>query len=340
MYENGLKKITYDNGLLSYSEDKTMVQTLNDVAIVIHLYYVDIWMEIQSYLERVKIGYDLFITVTDNLTEKELVHIIKENPNANIYLTDNRGRDVLPFLHIMSLIGLDKYKYICKLHTKKSISNDNGDVWRKLLYYDLIGSDMIVKKILETFTEHNKVGQITGKNVVLDSIKYDFNNNLTVQHLSKMSNTNFSEKYEFSAGTMFWIRPEILKPIITLLQENKLKFENESGQTDNTLAHAVERFFGFLCKVKEYEIIESSSEYQKLPNATLEELAALAFFQRFEYGDLLTQIQIMKQQIQQKEQQIQEKEQILNHILNSKSIKLTHPLRQISLIVNTLISFN
>jgi len=80
---------------------------------------------------------------------------------------------------------------------------------------------------------------------------------------------------------MFWIRPHILAPLIELFEEGRLEFEPEQGQTDNTLAHAIERFIGLLCHIEGYEIKESISDYRQLDPGTLNDLAVLAFTQKF-----------------------------------------------------------
>ena len=50
---------------------------------------------------------------------------------------------------------------------------------------------------------------------------------------------------EFPTSTMFWCRPEVLKPILGLNLSPE-GFEPEAAQEDGTLAHAIERCFNYL----------------------------------------------------------------------------------------------
>ena len=50
----------------------------------------------------------------------------------------NRGRDVLPFVHLVNAGVLDGYAAVCKLHTKRSPHREDGDTWRRHLIGDIL----------------------------------------------------------------------------------------------------------------------------------------------------------------------------------------------------------
>jgi glycosyltransferase involved in cell wall biosynthesis len=252
-------------------------------------------------------------------------------------MVENRGRDVLPFLQVLNLIGTQNYTYLCKLHTKKSVEIDNGDAWRKLLYYDLIGSAEIVNENIQRFKNNNKLGIITGKNLILNGAHFDLGNQIQLQNLASVCHIPFTNDYHFAAGTMFWIRVDLLIPLLSLTENSQLLFEKESGQTDHTLAHALERFFGLLCTNAHLEIAESHADYTNLDKKTLEQLAMLAFTQRFKND---REIQYRDKLIKERDYEIQKRDQEILNILSSKSYKLTFPFRKLPFITQTILHFN
>lgn len=274
------KKIIFDNKTISHIESRQVSDTQSDIAFVIHVYYIEIWKELCDYIKKLDRQFDLYITVSKDMNDNNIHKIYNDFPNANIYILENKGRDILPFLQVVNLIDNCSYKYICKLHTKKSLNNENGDVWRKLLYYDLIGSNEIVNNVIEKL-ESNNVGMVTGKNVILNFTEYDFGNKEKIKALLKIAHLEFDHDFTFAAGSMFWINSDVLQPLVKLFRENYLNFEEENSQTDHTVAHALERFFGLLCKVKEKSIVSTQTDYSKLDKDTLDRLASLAFFQLF-----------------------------------------------------------
>jgi GT2 family glycosyltransferase len=276
-----IEELKYQNEKIKKKIPTPITSSNSRIAIVIHLYYPDLWEEIEAYLSKIVMGYDLFITVPPHITDTELLPLFESQPNIHLYMTENRGRDVLPFLQIMKLIGINTYDYICKMHSKKTKGSALGQVWRKLLYYDLIGSSKIVEDIVNTFDSNPKVGMLTGKNTILDSQRYTYGNNDNIKHLAELTGMIYDEYYLFPAGTMFWTRPEIIAPIVKLFNEDKLDFEEEAGQTENTLAHAIERFFGVITQVQDKEIIESSAPYSSLLDSTLNEVGALVLSQQY-----------------------------------------------------------
>lgn len=287
-----LQQLIYADHKLTKQVPLNIVPSQKHVAMIIHVFYSDIWREeLLPYLAHIKTTkFDLYITVPKCMSDVEIINIIKEYPAATLYQTENRGRDVLPFLQVMNIIGTKTYDYICKLHTKKSAGRDLGTVWRKLLYFDLIGSNTTVTDIIKTFETNSTIGMITGKNTILDAQKYYLGNREKVDMLIHKLHMNIDDNYHFAGGTMFWIRPNIIEPLIALYRDDELKFEEEKGQMDHTLAHAIERFLGILCYANNKKILGSPSFYSELKDDTLNEVAALVLSQTYADKDMfLTQ---------------------------------------------------
>lgn len=312
-----------------------MHNTNNKTAIVIHLYYTEVWQELYEYLQDISIRYDLFITVSTHINQKILDEIKSDVPHALLSKVENKGRDVLPFLGLLP--RLMKYELICKLHSKKSVEIESGDAWRKLLYYDLIGSDEIVNENITRLQNTNTVGIITGKNLILNGVHFNLDNQKKLQELASLSKVSFSPEYDFPAGTMFWIRTCVLSPLLPLIENNRLNFEEETGQTDHTLAHAMERFFGLLCKAQNYTIEESHADYQNLETTILNDLAKLAFTQRFQND---REIQYRDKQIQERDTEIQKRDAEIIAIHTSKSYKSTFIFRKLPFVLSTILHFN
>jgi len=248
-----------------HKSPKPVISSKYSTAIVLHLFYSDLWKEINHYLSALSIPYDLYITVPPHTETSVLKHIVTDQPNANIYIVENRGRDVLPFFLVMNHIGTSTYRYICKLHSKKTGASPLGNVWRKLLYFDLIGSDSTVNEIIKMFDNDPDIGMITGKNTILDSERYDYGNTAKIDKLINMSGFLFQDEYLFAGGTMFWVRSELLEPVLKLFREGRLEFEEEKGHK---------------------KIIPSPSSYSKLDDQTLNEVAGLVLSQQYHGEDI------------------------------------------------------
>lgn len=230
---------------------KQPVRKRHKLAVVLHLFYVDGWLE---YVERLKFiekntsGFDLFITYTEN-NKKYINEVVRKSfPNANYYETPNRGRDVLPFTKILNVLTKYGYEYVLKMHSKKSTHWEGGSEWLDSMQKSLMPVDKTcLKSIMKTLDEPetgiigpsgyyyslavnfpangvhttNIVRQLYGKKVAHDALQLNRKN------------------YGFFAGTMFWARIDAIKDISTRLSD----FEMEAGQIDGTFAHALERSF-------------------------------------------------------------------------------------------------
>lgn len=310
------------HGKISKQTATPLVRSEKSIAVVAHVFYIDLWQEISGYLKNLEIEYDLFVTVPSHMSDDNVQIIFDSHPDTMVYITENRGRDVLPFLHVMSIAQSAEYSYICKLHTKKTGESALGHVWRKLLYFDLLGSSKTVNSIIDIFETNADIGIVTGKNTILDSQRYAYGNNEKIDLLAEKCHYLFNENYLFPAGTMFWIRAELLEPIITLFNEGDLKFEEEKGQKDDTLAHAIERFFGIVCQQNDQKIIESPSDYTKLDSETLNELSALVLSQQYVGVDMFVE---QKHAITTKDIYIQQLEELAESLRIKNRLKRLLP---------------
>jgi len=95
--------------------------------------------------------------------KKEIIETHLKDLDVNKYdvkTYENKGREVYPFIRQIRT-KYKKYKYICPLHTKKSIHKKLlGSNWSIYLYNILIGYKIVIKDILYDFERYDKLGFI------------------------------------------------------------------------------------------------------------------------------------------------------------------------------------
>ncbi len=81
---------------------------------------------------------DTIITLPNTIDMKMLRLVLKRFKRSFVVLTENRGRDVLPFIKAARAIDLTPYQWVLKLHGKRSVHLKSGDVWRQQLFSALL----------------------------------------------------------------------------------------------------------------------------------------------------------------------------------------------------------
>ena len=229
----------------------------NDVAVIVHLYYGDLLDVIASYLDNLSGKADLYFSVRDGCFPEMANNIKQRYPDAVVVSYPNHGRDVVPFLNVFSHIADFGYKAICKIHTKKSKHREDGDQWRDDVFTRLLGDKNAIIASLSKIKAGSGIVAPSGH--LLDGSNYWGSNAKRVTELAiKMGcPLEWVDNFSFPAGTMFWFKPEALKPLMTL----NLKpddFEVECGQVDGTTAHAVERLLGLSAMYAGFTVVETS----------------------------------------------------------------------------------
>lgn len=215
----------------------------HDLAIILHLHYGDLLDDIAPYVDNVEDGADLFVTVREGCYPEMAQRIHALWPDAVVASYPNHGRDVLPFLRVMSVVGGLGYSAICKVHGKRSKHRNDGDLWRDDVFSKLLGSPEKVRHCLALLG--GDVGLVAPGGHLLHGSTYWGSNAERVSELAwrMRCSAKWVEDFYFPAGTMFWFKPEALKPLLAL-DLGAADFEAEAGQVDGTTAHAVERLVG------------------------------------------------------------------------------------------------
>ena len=240
------------------------VEKKHETAVLLHLYYPELWDEMQSYFKNLENDFDLFVSIPQN--QPHLNDLIKAvYPDAKIWPIENRGRDMLPFIQLFSIIYPLNYQYICKLHTKKSQYSVDGSNWRKDILDELMESSAVIQMIKNKLDQED-IGMVGPYNNLLSTFDYIGGNEGLIRTLAHKLNVAYDSKpFTFIAGSMFWLKPSAISNILELRLTEK-DFPIEEGQRDATMAHALERFICFLSENNGYKIIQTRDFTANLSN--------------------------------------------------------------------------
>lgn len=215
------------------------------LAVVIHVFYLDVFEMILDRLGQIDARAHIFVTTIDSHENNVRSILQSRNLDGTIFIHENRGRDVLPFLMALKEINAEEYPFVLKLHTKKSPHRSDGDKWCKD-HLDCLATPEQVSWILDQMCHNTKIGLVGAKKHVVSMQTYMGSNLTMVQSLANRMGLPVEDitNDRFIAGTMFLARRDALEPMLNLaISAND--FEDEDGQTDATTAHAIERAFAY-----------------------------------------------------------------------------------------------
>ncbi|WP_449373259.1 rhamnan synthesis F family protein [Arthrobacter psychrolactophilus] len=216
------------------------------LAVIVHLYYCDLVPEILERLGNIPEGFDLVVTMPDwgNRRIAELVHAVY--PNALLYPAVNRGRDIGPFLDVLPAVLDHDYDAILHLQTKAGyfhagrLRRDLGGLWRGEALDALLGEPSVWRQSSMPSALTRLSTRSDPQPHYLSLEKYPYHDEGTLGE-SLLGETPAEG---FFAGTMFWARPDVLRPLVVSGALTLTSFAEETGANDGALAHLVERLFG------------------------------------------------------------------------------------------------
>jgi hypothetical protein len=255
--------------LVPFNYQSKIIEPAPSIAVVCHIFYLDLLDEIIGYMSNIPYKFDLFIS-TDTPEKVEVISMRFnewEDGKVEIRLAINRGRDIAPKL-IMWPEVYRNYEYFLHIHTKKTIQENILFGWRTYLLETLLGSPEIIKSIFEAFISDPNLGIIAPQHysTIRHAIGWGYNYTEASQFADSLGiNISIENPIDFPSGSMFWARSKAILPLINsgiTIQD----FPEEKGQIDNTLAHVIERLYYHVCEKAGYSWIKIVNPLQS-PNA-------------------------------------------------------------------------
>ena len=242
------------------------------IAVHLHVFYVDLLAEFLHAFESFHFSYDLFITTDSEKKKNEILGILEgKQAKAEVFVTGNVGRDVLPMLKLKR--HLSQYDYIGHFHTKKSKEADfwAGESWRNELI------DMLIKpadNILANF-ENDKLGLVISDiptffryNKIVDAwnehlIAPEMNDLWYKMKMTKPIDFNTFHTFVMSYGTFIWFKYDALKPLFDLdLTDKDVPIE---PLPQNSILHAIERLIVYVAWNEHYDFRISKNKIEITP---------------------------------------------------------------------------
>ncbi len=230
--------------------------TKRKIAVVVHLYYMDLLDELLSSLQSLPYEYDLYITVNDAATpqQRKLIEqrAKKFDSTAFIAYVPNHGRDIFPFLLLINHNMLDNYEAILKIHSKKKAhARQTGEMNRKLLIKS-ITPPVLKPEELEKFIGSRRAAILVCEYFIFGKEHWLINKKHVFTLLGRLDLHIDEKALVFPAESIYWIKNSITDEL-KRLELTTFDFPLEKGRNDGETAHAIERLIGCICVAKGLE---------------------------------------------------------------------------------------
>src|SRR5215210_4166444 len=130
------------------------------VLVAAHVYYPEVWFDIEDRLVRIPEPYDLVISLVEGRADGLEPEIRVRLPHAMIHRVENYGRDLGSLVELAAAGVFDGYDAILKVHTKRSPHRVDGDAWRVALLDGLMSSPDGIRRIVELLRRDRSAGLV------------------------------------------------------------------------------------------------------------------------------------------------------------------------------------
>ena len=229
------------------------------IAVVIHVYHVDRFGEICSYLKNIPTRYCLFIIVGKAEDKYSVADRIENLPLVDkseiIVFEGDRGGSMAPLLAGFSSYG-NHFDYVCHVNTGEAIFGGiEPEGWRRYLYAMLLGSTERIHAILSALQRDSEIGLVYPE--TYSGLPYWIHAWLADKSAASILSNELGVFFDpdgyvdFPAGSMFWARPHALRPLVDL-NPNMSPFPSGLPGSDGTPRSAIRRFVAISAQIQGY----------------------------------------------------------------------------------------
>jgi glycosyltransferase involved in cell wall biosynthesis len=217
-------------------------------AIHAHFYYPEL---IDDFLAKLAVNdarCDLLLSTNDKDKAAMLRAATSEFSRGRVVIrvVPNRGRDIAPLITAYGQEILQDYDIVGHLHGKRSLGVHPtlGENWREFLWQHLLGDFYpMMDIVLEHFAQDERLGLIFAEEPHLTDWSGNFELAQKLAARAGLDQT-FPAFFEYPVGTMFWLRPRALRPLLDL-ELGWDDYPEEPIANDGTILHALERLIPF-----------------------------------------------------------------------------------------------
>lgn len=255
--------------ILDRCQKQTSIHKEAKIAVFFHVFFVEKFHEYAKLLRNIHQHYDLYITTNSLKKKNKIMEIvmqesIKEKQHVQIYIFENKGRDILPWLQLHKQVQKE-YDLILKIHTKKHTQMPEifSHQWTNYLLRNLIGTEEVVSNIICEFVSNPFLGilfppypkefMLVAPNAFRGGSRETFFFDLIYRRLG-LKHPVEDNSYLFSVGTMFWYRPSALNKLFANEIINSSDFDIEPIKTENSIAYGIERAIPYIAQDAGYNI--------------------------------------------------------------------------------------
>lgn len=173
-------------------------------------------------------------------------------PRYEVRVFPNVGRDIAPFLVGFRDVLLE-YDYVLHVHSKKSPYGSSHQGWREYLLQNLVGSIEVIESILYLL-KNTDTGLVFSDHFpgIRNLLNWGHDFGLAQSLLARVNiSIDAGLALDFPSGSFFWARTDALRPLLDL-DLSWQDFPCETGQSDGTIAHAIERSIVYVCEAQKY----------------------------------------------------------------------------------------